>query len=57
MPVSGKREQDQTPLLKINDSFKKFIITRDYIKTWRDDNGIITMSLFEFLNNINSLEY
>ena len=57
MPDSGKREQEERPLLKINDSFKKFIITRDYIKTWRDDNGIITMSLFEFLNNINSLEY
>ena len=48
MPDSGKREQEERPLLKINDSFKKFIITRDYIKTWRDDNGIITMSLFEF---------
>ena len=57
MPDSEKREQEERPLLKINDSFKKFIITRDYIKTWRDDNGIITMSLFEFLNNINSLEY
>ena len=57
MPDSEKREQEERPLLKINDSFKKFIITRDYIKAWRDDNGIITMSLFEFLNNINSLEY
>lgn len=57
MPDLEKREQEERPLLKINDSFKKFIITRDYIKTWRDDNGIITMSLFEFLNNINSLEY
>ena len=57
MPDSEKREQEERPLLKINDSFKKFIITKDYIKTWRDDNGIITMSLFEFLNNINSLEY
>lgn len=57
MPDSEKREQEERPLLKINDSFKKFIITKDYIKAWRDDNGIITMSLFEFLNNINSLEY
>ena len=57
MPDSEKREQEERPLLKINVSFKKFIITKDYIKAWRDDNGIITMSLFEFLNNINSLEY
>lgn len=57
LPDTEKRNQEIRPLLKINDSFKKFIITMDYIKTWRDDNGIITMNLFEFLNNINSLEY
>ena len=57
MPDSEKREQEERPLLKINDSFKKFIITKDYIKAWRDDNGIITMRLSEFLNNITSLEY
>lgn len=57
LPDSEKREQEIRPFLKINDSFKKFVITMDNIKTWRDDNGIITMNLFEFLNNIDSLEY
>ena len=56
MPDQEKREQEETPLLKIGDSFKKIIITKDYIKKWRDDNGVITMSIFDFLQDINSLE-
>ena len=42
-------------LLKINDSFQKIIIVRDDIKAWRDENGILTMGLFEFLSDVNSL--
>lgn len=57
MPDSEKREQEEKPLLKTNDAFKKFIITKDYIKTWRDENGIITMNVYNFLKDINSLEY
>ena len=57
MPTAEKLEQEQRPLLKINDSFKKFIIVRDYIKRNRDENGIITMSIFDFLLDIDSLEY
>lgn len=57
MPSSEKIEQEERPLLKINDSFKKFIIVKDYIKRNRDENGIITMSIFDFLLDINSLEY
>lgn len=55
MPDKEKREQEETPLLKIGDSFKKIIITKDHIKKWRDDNGVITMSIFDFLQDINSL--
>ncbi|MCI8397162.1 MAG: ATP-binding protein [Clostridia bacterium] len=57
MPTVEKIEQEERPLLKINDSFKKFIIVKDYIKRNRDENGIITMSIFDFLLDINSLEY
>lgn len=56
MPDEEKREQEETPLLKIGDSFKKIIITKDYIKKWRDDNGVITINIFDFLQDINSLE-
>jgi len=57
MPTAEKIEQEERPLLKINDSFKKFIIVKDYIKRNRDENGIITMSIFDFLLDIDSLEY
>lgn len=55
MPDEEKRKQEIKPLLKIQDSFKKIIITGDYTKTWKDDNGIITMNIFDFLNDIDSL--
>ena len=43
-------------LLRINDSFKKMIIVKDDIKPWRDENGILTMGLLDFLMNADSLE-
>ena len=38
------------------DSFKKIIIVKDDIKPWRDENGILTMGLLDFLMNADSLE-
>ena len=43
-------------LLRINDSFKKMIIVKDDIKPWRDENGILTMGLLDFLMKPDSLE-
>lgn len=57
MPDEEKRQQEERPLLKINDSFKKFIIVKDFIKRWRDEEGIITMSIFDFLLDMESLKY
>ena len=57
IPDEEKREQEKRSLLKINDSFKKFIITKDYIKTLRDENGIIIMNIYDFLLDLNSLNY
>ena len=57
MPSLEKANQEERPLLKINDSFKKIIIVRDYIKRTRDEYGIITMSIFDFLLDLNSLNY
>lgn len=57
MPSIEKIEQEERPLLKINDSFKKIIIVKDYIKRTRNENGIITMSIFDFLMDPNSLDY
>jgi len=57
MPNKEKKKQEERSLLKINDSFKKVIIVKDYIKRTRDENGIITMSIFDFLLDIDSLNY
>lgn len=57
MPTPEKIEQENRPFQQLNDSFKKFIIVKDYIKRKRDENGIITMSIFDFLLDIDSLDY
>ena len=56
LPKEDKRKQEMGSLLRINDSFKKMIIVKDDIKPWRDENGILTMGLLDFLMNADSLE-
>ncbi|WP_236029299.1 hypothetical protein [Bifidobacterium miconisargentati] len=43
-------------LLGIDDSFKKIILVRDIVKPTRDDHGILTMSVYDFLLDPHSLE-
>ena len=57
MPTEEKIKQEERPLLKISDSFKKVIIVKDYIKRTRTEDGIITMSIFDFLLDQDSLNY
>lgn len=56
LPDKEKEEQEKTSLLNVNDSFKKIIIVKDVIKAKHDENGIVTMSIFDFLLQENSLE-
>lgn len=51
-----KISQETKSLRNIYDSFKKIIIVKDNIKTRIDENGIITMGLYDFLLNENSLD-
>ena len=57
MPNETKVKQEERPLLKINDSFKKIIIVKDYVMKTRTENGIIIMNVFDFLLDENSLDY
>ncbi|EFL44455.1 hypothetical protein HMPREF9248_0455 [Fannyhessea vaginae PB189-T1-4] len=43
-------------MLHIDDSFKKIIIVKDRIKPFLDENGILTLNLFDFLLNKESLD-
>ena len=57
MKTKEKVEQEQKSLLNVNDFFKKIIIVGDNIKRSRYENGIIIMSIYDFLLDQNSLEY
>ena len=56
IPNTEKMEQEQKSLININDSFKKIIIVKDDINLWRNEEGILIISLEEFLLNPNSLD-
>lgn len=49
LPDAAKRNQETKPLRKIDDSFKKIIITKDFIMPYYDDYGILTVSIYDFL--------
>ena len=52
----AKTNQEKQSLRHIGDSFKKILIVKDNIKTRVDNDGIITMGLYYFLLNENSLD-
>ena len=56
IPNKEKMEQEQKSLINIDDSFKKIIIVKDDINLWRNEAGILIISLEEFLLNPNSLD-
>ena len=51
-----KLEQEIRPFLKINDSFKKIVITSDTPKPFYTDEGILMINLYDFLLQADSLE-
>ena len=56
MPTAEKMEQEQRSLVKIDDSFKKIIITKDNPTPTYNEAGILVMNVYDFLLNGNSLE-
>ena len=57
IPDEEKREQEIRSLLKIDDSFKKIVITSHAPAPLYDDHGILTMSIYDFLLNPESLDF
>ena len=49
MPSEEKRAQEMRPFTKIDDSFKKIVITGDMSPTYYNDEGILFMNIFDFL--------
>ena len=56
LETTEKIEQEIRPFLKINDSFKKIVITSDTPKPFYSDEGILIMNVYDFLLNVDSLD-
>ena len=57
MPDEAKRRQETASLTRIDDSFKKTIVVKDNIMPKRDEHGIVTMGIMDFLLRPDSLNY
>ena len=56
LPDEEKKRQEERPLLKIDDSFKKIVVVGSHTKLKRDYRGITTIGIREFLMKENSLD-
>ncbi len=56
IPDSEKMRQETASLNLIPDSFRKIVIVKDNIVPWHNENGILFISLFDFLLNSNSMD-
>lgn len=57
LETEQKMAQEIRPFTKINDSFKKILITSNTPKPFYNDDGILIMSVYDFLLNQDSLEF
>lgn len=56
LPDEAKRAQEIRPFHKIDDSFKKIIITKDIVPSYYDEYGILTLNIYDFLLDPKSIE-
>ena len=49
LPNDEKLKQEVRPLRSIDDSFKKIVVTKDVILPYYDDNGVLFVSIYDFL--------
>ena len=56
IPNKEKEIQESRSLTSINDSFKKIIVVKDHIMPRRNEKGILTIGLFDFLLKEDSLD-
>lgn len=56
MPDDAKKNQEQRPLIKINDSFRKVIISGEYRGKFYSEEGVLRIGVFDFLSDIHCLD-
>ncbi len=57
LPTQEKRDQECRSLLKVDDSFKKIIVTKEGPAPYYNEDGILFMNVFDFLLDPNSLSF
>lgn len=53
LSTEEKRKQEMASLLKIDDSFRKIIVTEDLIMRHQDENGVEWVNVYDFLKSEN----
>ena len=56
LPDETKRTQEIRPFRKIDDSFKKIVVTKDIVQPHYDEYGILTVNIYDFLLDPQILE-
>ena len=56
IPDEAKMQQESNSLLRIDDTFKKIIVVKDNPAPWYTDDGILVISVYDFLLNADSLD-
>lgn len=56
IPTKDKEKQERRSLINIADNFRKVIVVKDDIKRKIDDDGVVTIGLFDFLLDEQSIE-
>lgn len=57
LPTPEKWKQEQRSLLKVDDGFKKIIVTKDGVGSHYNENGILIMNVYDFLLDSASLDF
>lgn len=55
MDAEEKQRTELRPLLAVDDSFRKIVVSKSYGKSWIDDYGILRIGLLDFLLDEDSL--
>lgn len=55
LPDTEKRERETRPFRRVNDGFKKILVVGDDVYPYRDESGVLTIGIRQFLMDGNSL--
>lgn len=57
IPDQAKMQKELAAFARVDDSFKKIVVTEQFIKPWHNDKGYLFVNAIDFLLDPNSLEW